>query len=125
MTMRLYWVETADHCEDWFIVAGDYEEAAIFHEDNEGYLRGDACAEEIIAIPDGVETETGWPSEEVLLAVGAKYIDQGAARVVEIDGRRFCEGLLEETIRSLADDQFEADGQGRLNGTQKTSREVN
>lgn len=33
--------------------------------------------------------------------------------------------MLEETIRSLADDQFEADGQGRLNGTQKTSREVN
>jgi len=125
MDMRLYWVETEDHCEDWFIVARNHEEAQTFHEQNEGYLPGDAAAEEILAVPDGVVTKTGWPSEEVLLAAGAEFIDQGDARVVQINGRRFCEGLLEQTIRSLDDDRFEANGQGRLNGTKKTSRELN
>ena len=68
MTMRLYWVITEDHHEDWFIVARSHEEAEVFHEQNEGYLPGDAMAEEIIAIPDEIVTETGWPSEQVLLA---------------------------------------------------------
>ena len=124
MTMRLYWVITEDHCEDWFIVARSAEQAATFHEQNEGYDAGDAMAEEIIAIPEGVAAETGWPSDEVLMAVGAKFIARGSARVVQLDGRTFCEGLLEATLRSLDDDRFEADGQGRLNGTEKTSREV-
>ena len=123
--MRLYWVETEDHCEDWFIVARSHKEAETFHEQSEGYLPGDAWAEEIVAVPDGIATEAGWPSEEVLLAIGARFIDQGLARVVEIDGRRFCEGLLEETIRSLDDDRFEANGQGRLNETTQASRESN
>jgi len=102
-----------------------HEEAQTFHEDNEGYLPGDAVAEEIRRVPDEVVTEVGWPSEEVLLALGAKYIDRGDARVVQIDGRTFCEGLLEQTLRSLDDDRFEANGQGRVNGTEKTSRELN
>jgi hypothetical protein len=125
MTMRLYWVVTEDHCEDWFIVARNYEEAETFHEQNEGYLPGDAMAEEIITVPDQVATEAGWPSDDVLLAVGARFIDQGSARVVQLGNRRFCEGLMEETLRSLDDDRFEADGQGRLNGTERISREPN
>jgi len=125
MTMRLYWMITEDHHEDWFIVARSHEEAETFHELNEGYLPGDAVAEEIIAIPDEIATESGWPSEQVLLAVGAKVIDQGSTRIVQLGNRRFCEGLLEETIRSLDDDRFEANGQGRLNRTEKTSRKPN
>ena len=125
MTMRLYWVETEDHCEDWFIVATSLEEAESLHEQYEGYLPGDAFAEEITAIPSGVSAKIGWPSEELLLAAGAEFIDRGPARVVQINGRRFCEGLLEETIRSLADDRFEAEGRGRVNGTERTSRELN
>ena len=125
MTMRLYWVITEDHHEDWFIVARSYEEAEVFHEQNEGYLPGDAMAEEIIAIPDEIVTDTGWPSEQVLLAVGAKVINQGATRIVQLGNRQFCEGMLEETIRSLDDDRFEADGQGRLNETERTSKKPN
>ena len=125
MYMQLYWVETEDHCEDWFILARQPEEAQAFHEDNEGYLQGDAVAEEILRVPDEIDAEVGWPSEEVLLALGAKFIDRGDARVVEIGGRIFCEGLFEQSIRSLDDDRFETNGQGRVNGTPKTSRELN
>ena len=126
MYMRLYWVETEDHCEDWFIVARNHEEAQTFHEQNEGYLPGDAAAEEILAIPDEVVSQSrlairGGPAG----SPAPNSSIEGDARVVQINGRRFCEGLLEQTLRSLDDDRFEANGQGRLNGTQKTSRELN
>lgn len=119
--MKLYWVTTEDHAEDWFVVATCPEEAARLHEDMEGYNPGDAKAEEIIDIPESVPVEVGWPSDEVLSAVGAKFIADGLARVVEIDGRKFCEGLMEETLRSLEDDMLQALGQERINKTKKTS----
>ena len=125
MKLKLHWVTTPDHDEDWFIVAANRKQAEIFHEQNEGYLPGDATAEEIMTIPDTVTAETGWPSEELLLALGAKFLEDGPARVVVIGDRKFCEGLLEETIRSLSDDCFEANGEQRLNGTIKISKRLN
>ncbi len=119
--MKLYWVTTEDHSEDWFVVATCAEEAAKFHEDEEGYNPGDATADAIVEIPESVPAEIGWPPDEVLLAVGAKFLGDSQSRVVEIDGRKFCEGLMEETLRSLDDDMFEALGQGRVNKTKKTS----
>ena len=52
--MRLYWATTEDHSEDWFIVAGSAAEAAKFHEHLEGYDDGDAEAEWVLDIPDGI-----------------------------------------------------------------------
>jgi hypothetical protein len=120
--LRLYWAQTIDHHEDWFIVAQDVHEAERLHEEMEGYEFGDAEAEEILEIPGTVPAEPGWPSEELLEAIGARYIETGATRVVELNGRTFCEGMLEETIRSLDDDRFEAQGEGRINGTRKIPR---
>lgn len=121
--MKLYWVTTEDHHEDWFIVAKNKRAAAKFHEDSEGYERGDASAEEILEIPDKIPSETGWPDDELLLSIGARFISNEQTRVVEIGGRRFCEGLLEATIRGLNDDLFELKGRGRLNNTPKTTYE--
>ncbi len=59
MTLKLYWVTTPDHHEDWFIVAKNRKRAEIFHEQNEGYLPGDATAKEIVTIPKTVPAETG------------------------------------------------------------------
>ena len=118
--MNLYWVTTEDHGEDWFIVSNSAEEAATFHEDAEGYDPGDASAELIMTIPDGVTADTGWPSEEMLTACGATIVTDEPTRVVKICERTFCEGLMESTIRTLDDDMFEAAGEGRPN---KTSRE--
>jgi len=50
--MNLYWVTTEDHAEDWFVLANSAEEAAIFHEDTEGYANWDTMAEMILKIPD-------------------------------------------------------------------------
>jgi len=118
--MKLYWVETEDHHEDWFIVASSNEEASLFHEENEGYNPGDATAIEIIDIPDNISTDTGWPSDDVLLSVGAKFINEDEPRIVEINGQKFVEGMLEAHIRELQDDVFESQGEERLNQTKRT-----
>ncbi len=117
--MKLYWVTTEDHDEDWFIVASSTEKASKLHEDMEGYNPGDSNAEEILDIPENVPAEAGWPSDELLLAVGAKFIIKDPSRVVEIEGRKFCEGMLEASLREISDDVFEELGQERLNKTKK------
>ena len=118
----LYWVTTEDHCEDWFIIASSVKEATQFHDNMEGYDSGDAMAERILDIPENISTDAGWPSEQNLKVLGAKFIFDGSTRVVEISGRKFCEGLLEATIRSIDDDVFESMGQGRINETTKDSQ---
>jgi len=110
---------TEDHDEDWFIVASSREEASKYHENMEGYDPGDAKAEEILDIPENVPAETGWPSHELLLAVGAKFLLNDQSRVVEISGRKFCEGMLEAIINEINDDLFEEYGEERLNQTKK------
>ena len=119
--MKLYWVTTWDHDEDWFIVAPSPTEASQYFENFEGYNPGDAEAEEILDIPENAPAETGWPSEELLLEVGAKFLLNDQTRVVEIAGRKFCEGMLEVTLNEINDDIFEEIGQTRLNKTKKAS----
>jgi len=119
--MKLYWVTTEDHDEDWFIVAPSPTAASQYFENFEGYDPGDAEAEEILDIPESVSAETGWPSEELLLELGAKFLLNDQTRVVEIAGRKFCEGMLEATINEINDDLFEEFGDERLNKTKKTT----
>jgi hypothetical protein len=78
-------------------------------------------AEEILIFPECIADEAWWPSEEQLLVVGARFLTQEGPRVVEIDGRRFSEGMLEDLIREISDNQFEEVGQGRPNQTHKKS----
>ncbi len=120
--MKLYWATTEDHSEDWFIIASSKKEAAQLHEQMEGYDTGDAKAEIVREIPEKFHPEKGWPSEDFLEALGARFVLDGTARVVEISGRKYCEGLLESTLRSLDDDIFEALGEGRVNDTTKDSK---
>lgn len=119
VNLQLYWATTEDHCEDWFIVASSTHEAARLHEHLEGYDDGDAIAELVLDIPGNITLEKGWPEEELLETLGGRFINRELPRVVEINGRKFSEGLLESTLRSLDDDVFESMGQGRVNETIK------
>ena len=119
--MKLYWVTTEDHDEDWFVVASSPKEACQFHEDAEGYDIGDATAEAILSIPENIPAASGWPSDELLLAVGAKFITEDPSRVVEINGRKFSEGLLESFLNEIEDNAFAVLGHERLNKTPKPS----
>jgi hypothetical protein len=88
----------------------------------EGYVPGDAPAEMVMEIPNETITDIGWPSDEILRSCGANILVEGPARVVEIGNRRFCEGLMESTIRTLDDDILEAHGKGRPNKTDKSTK---
>lgn len=119
--MKLYWVETADGAEDWFVVARSARGAARWHERAEGYEVGDAFATLVVRIPRELEAPEGWPSDDLLEACGARIERNETPRVVEVAGRRFIEGYLEYEIRQRADDGFEALGRGRPNQTKRRS----
>jgi hypothetical protein len=119
--MNLYWVETDDGAEDWFVVARSARRAARWHERAEGYETGDALATLVLRIPGALEPPEGWPSQELLTCCGARFRRRETPQVVEIDGRQFIEGYLEAAIRQRADDQFEAIGRGRPNETKSRS----
>ena len=119
--LKLYWVETADRAEDWFVVARSKRGAARWHEKAEGYASGDAVATLVLPIPSDLEAQEGWPSHELLEACGATFRRAETPRVVEVAGVQYIEGYLELEIRQLADEKFEASGQGRPNETKRRS----
>ncbi len=119
--MKMYWVETADRAEDWFVVARSKRGAARWHEKAEGYASGDAVATLVLPIPSDLEAPEGWPSHELLEACGAKIQRSETPRVVDIQGTQYVEGYLELEIRQLADETFEALGKGRPNETNPRS----
>ncbi len=90
---RLFWCSTPDHDEDWFVVARSAAGARRYHEDAEGYARGDATAELVCALPARfARTAVGWPSDALLDACGAERLKRSGARVVRIGDRLFGEG---------------------------------
>lgn len=114
----LYWCETPDHDEDWFVIARTAREARRFFGNYEGYDTGDAEASRICGIPEGASvTEPCWALEDILIRCGAKILRADEPRLVEIQGIRYEEGTLEALIMKLHDDAFQAHGQGRPNGT--------
>ncbi|APR78507.1 Hypothetical protein A7982_03854 [Minicystis rosea] len=118
---KLYWCETGDGDEDWFVIARTAWEAERFHENMEGYDEGDASAEFVCVLPDLIQRQAereggGWPSADVLLACGAEFIPHvpqdgfgdlrekvgSGARVVRINGRVYSEGdVVSNTIQRL------------------------
>lgn len=117
-TLNIYWVTTGDAAENWFVIANSLWSAAREFEDAEGYNLGDACAEYVCQIPDEYQgVEPGWPSAELFRVCGFRCRLQGATRVIEFDGRVYCEGWLEDEVCKARDDLFDQMGLGRPNGT--------
>ena len=117
--LMLWWCWTEDHHEDWFVVAGHGVAAVGFFESEEGYGEGDVQAKGLRILPEEYQDEKylGWPSPELLVACGAKVIHEETPRVVELQGERYVEGMLEHQILQVTDDEFERQGRGRPNRT--------
>jgi hypothetical protein len=101
---KLYWCTTADHDEDWFVLARSAAEACRFHEGAEGYDPGDAEAECIRILPPSVSrTKSGWPSDEVLRACGVEVTtDKYGMRTARYRERGFAEGDVAMNIAARA-----------------------
>lgn len=115
--MNLYWCETADHEEDWFMVASSAREACRLHEAAEGYGRGEVRATLVYRIPKRLTPHAGWPDHDLLRALGAVLLSETTPRVVQIGRTVYQEGGMDAVIDRLSDDQSEAAGQGRPNKT--------
>ena len=127
--LKLYWVTTPDHDEDWFILARSKRQAERFHEDFEGYPRDYTHAELILTDVESKLSKLDeipvHPQLEDLLALGFKEILKGDIRKICLGDRVFTEGALEALIQIARDNQFEAAGEGRPNGTVRPSTMVN
>jgi|SRR5208282_231126 len=121
--MTLYWVTTEDHQEDWFILARHSRSAECYHVETEGYEPGDARAERIMAVPKGLLGESRLPRHAQLpdlKKLGFKILSgEPAARNVQLKGRTFMEGALEQMLRIADDNLSEARGEGRPNRTRR------
>jgi hypothetical protein len=102
-TVRLYWVTTQDHDEDWLIFAESAKSARAYHEDYEGYGKGDAHSRLIVSNVTLKEFQNGTPpchaQFQDLFQIG--FQDAGTIpnrRGVKFNGEIFREGILESII---------------------------
>lgn len=119
MPVNLYWCETMDHDEDWFIVAPSVKEARRIHEDSEGYDRGEAWATLVLRIPTTLASSVGYPTHDLLRSLGAVFISEETPRVVQIGQTVYQEGGMDAVVDRVNDDLAEAIGKGRPNRTTK------
>jgi hypothetical protein len=97
------WVTTADHDEDWFILAERARQARAYHENYEGYGKGDASSRLIVSDVTLDELVGGKPPCHAqmpdLLQLG--FEDAGTEpnlRRVQLNGEMFEEGILESIV---------------------------
>lgn len=115
--MNLYWCETFDHDEDWFIVAPSAIEARRSHEIAEGYDEGEAHATFVRRIPKSLHAAPGWPDHTLLRSLGAVFLTESTPRVVQIGTTVYQEGGMDAVVDRLNDDVAEGMGKGRPNKT--------
>ena len=95
--MNLYWVETEDHHEDWFVMAEDKRQAEEFFADYEGYELDYPTARLVCPLREGDHKVTH-PSDDLLRSIGADVETIDGARAVKLLGEIFHEGGLQATI---------------------------
>jgi hypothetical protein len=120
-TLNLYWCETRDHFEDWFVVALEDEAAEWFFREREGYEEEEVLTTFVLTLPADLQNgeNGGWPSHELLTACGARFISEASPRIVEVAGARWVEGFADSVIMTASDDALERRGFGRPNGTRR------
>ncbi|PCI72007.1 MAG: hypothetical protein COB38_04710 [Gammaproteobacteria bacterium] len=96
--MKLFWVSTDDHHEDWFMFAETDAKAAQLHEEYEGYNPEDASALLVCYVPDDINVIEGWPETEDLLNLGAVFLRTETPRKIEIGNSVYTEGGLDALI---------------------------
>jgi hypothetical protein len=101
--IKLYWCTTDDHDEDWFIFADSARQARSYHEDYEGYDKGDASSRLIVSPVTLEKFQNGMPpchaQFQDLFQIGFKNAGTiPNRRSVRFNGEIFREGILEAII---------------------------
>lgn len=103
MRYNLYWVKTPCNYENWFAIAESEKQAEIFHEYAEGFNSDYAKAKFLCNIQDSLiekhqVTESGWPSHELLIDLGGKFMASDNPRKINFNGIVYSEGIFTEKI---------------------------
>jgi hypothetical protein len=100
--IKLYWVTTQDHDEDWFIFAESARQARSYHEHYEGYGKGDANSRLIVSNVTLKEFMNGTPPcharFEDLYQIGIEAGTIPGRRKGRFNGEIFRNGVLEAII---------------------------
>src|ERR1035438_8836121 len=100
--IKLYWVTTPDHDEDWFIFADSASSAQAYHEHYEGYGKGDARSRLIVSNVILKEFMNGAPPcharFEDLYQIGIEAGTIPGRRKGRFNGEIFRNGILEAII---------------------------
>jgi hypothetical protein len=111
--LKLYWVTDPRREDDWFVVARTARDARRFYLYDSGDEVSAAPAygsERILTLPMNLqkvddevfnyhdERDSGWPTNELLRLWGAVFLQEDGARVVQIGGRQFAEGMLDAAV---------------------------
>ncbi|UJR84281.1 hypothetical protein [Sandaracinus amylolyticus] len=100
-TFALYWCETRDHDEDWFVIASSGLLAEHFFERYEGYDPGDCTASWVADVPDGLRSdqEEGWPSDDEIRACGGEFLPMVPGGTKEDAAAREVMGVVSKAVR--------------------------
>jgi hypothetical protein len=103
--VKLYWVFTKDHGEDWFVFAESASSARAYHEDFEGYGTGDARSRLIVQDVPLTKFTNGEPPCHAqlreLMALG--FENAGSVpnqRSVRFEGKTYTEGILKSMVEA-------------------------
>jgi hypothetical protein len=99
--IKLYWVTARDHVEDWFVFAESARSARAYHEDYEGYDKGDAHSRLIVSNVTLKEFQNGTPPCNAQFQDLVGFENAGTIpnrRGVKFNGEIFREGILEAII---------------------------
>lgn len=97
---KLFWVETEDHDEDWFVVARSAAAACEFFEAYEGYDHGDATAFVVLEQIEVAAETPEHPSLDDLRAWGGEVLGSNPC-AVRFGNRIHLEGSLETWLQVL------------------------
>lgn len=76
--MNIYWVESLDHCEDWFIAALDNQQACDLFAETNGYeiTEDQVFATHICPLPDNVTfIKPDYLDNDSIIACGGEFIE--------------------------------------------------
>jgi hypothetical protein len=123
--LKLYWLTDPHHEDDWFVVARSTWDARRFYlydvGDDFSAAHGYGC-ERILTLPKNLQKvddevfnihddhDSGWPTHELLRSCGAVFLREDSARVVQVAGRQFTEGMLDEEVERARRGDFGGEG---------------
>jgi len=95
--MDVFWVESLDHCEDWFVAAPTAEDAMKLFAHDMGYdlVKDQIAAAHVCTIPSHLEINLpGFADNFIITECGGEFI--------EFHDLDILEHVTDETIRSVA-----------------------